>query len=291
MSVLCLIANPKRPVLTPQMLQNIAANIGGEINWLAQNIACEIVAPKANDAIEQTRSILEDLPVDLVMVPRNNRRKKLLLADMDSTMIEQECIDELADALDLKPKISKITESAMRGEIDFAQALTTRVALLKGLSLDIIKQVRREQITLTPGGRVLVKTMQEYGAFTSLVSGGFTLFADYFAKRIGFDEAIANELELDANEKLTGRVIPPIVDSSAKVARLNQLVSEQNITSNAVIAVGDGANDLPMLLEAGMGVALHAKPAVAKAAPFSLEHADLSGLLYLQGYNEEEFVY
>ena len=291
MSVLCLIANPKQPVLTPQMLQGISATIGGEINWLAQKIACEIVAPKADDAVEQTRLILDDLPVDLVMVPCNNRRKKLLLADMDSTMIEQECIDELADALDLKSKIAKITQSAMRGEIDFGQALATRVALLKGLSLDIVKQVRREQITLAPGGRVLVKTMQEYGAFTSLVSGGFTLFADYFAKRIGFDEAIANELELDTNQNLTGRVTPPIIDSSAKVLRLNQLISKQGITSRDVIAVGDGANDLPMLLEAGMGVALHAKPAVAKAAPYSLKHADLSGLLYLQGYNEEEFVY
>lgn len=291
MSVLCLIANPKQPVLTPQMLQSISATIGGEINWLAQNIACEIVAPNADDAIEQTRLMLEDLPVDLVMVPANNRRKKLLLADMDSTMIEQECIDELADALDLKPKVEKITQSAMRGEIDFGEALATRVALLKGLSLDIIKQVRREQITLAPGGRVLVKTMQEYGAFTSLVSGGFTLFADYFAKRIGFNEAIANELELDENFTLTGHVTPPIIDSSAKVTRLNHLIAKQNIKPIDTIAVGDGANDLPMLLEAGMGVALHAKPEVAKAAPISLKHADLSGLLYLQGYNEEELVY
>ncbi|HHB82627.1 MAG TPA: phosphoserine phosphatase SerB [Devosia sp.] len=290
MSVLCLIANPQTPALTSQIVQAIHREIGGEINWLAQTIACEIIAPKSTSSIEIATQAVNTLPVDVVMVPRTNRRKKLLLADMDSTMIEQECIDELADALGLKPEISAITERAMRGELDFSEALKTRVALLKGLDLDVIKQVRRQAITLSPGGRVLVKTMQEYGAYTSLVSGGFTLFADYFARRIGFDEAIANMLEMDENQKLTGTVSLPIVDSETKVSRLRTLVSQLKITTADAVTVGDGANDLPMLQAAGLGVALHAKPAVAAAAPYCIRHGDLTALLYLQGFNEEEFV-
>ncbi len=290
MSVLCLIANPQTPALTSQIVQAIHREIGGEINWLAQTIACEIIAPKSTNSIEIATQAVNTLPVDVVMVPRANRRKKLLLADMDSTMIEQECIDELADVLGLKPEISAITERAMRGELDFSEALKTRVALLKGLDLDVIKQVRRQAITLSPGGRVLVKTMQEYGAYTSLVSGGFTLFADYFARRIGFDEAIANILEMDENQKLTGTVSLPIVDSETKVNRLRTLVSQLKITTADAVTVGDGANDLPMLQAAGLGVALHAKPAVAAAAPYCIRHGDLTALLYLQGFNEEEFV-
>lgn len=290
MTVLCLITNPDQPLLTIDMIQDIHRQTGGEINWLAQKNACEIIGPKSQDSMEIAREIVGNLPIDIVMVPRENRRKKLLLADMDSTMIEQECIDELADALNIKPQIAAITERAMRGELDFKAALATRVNLLKGLSLATVKEVRRERITLTPGGRVLVKTMHEYGAFTSLVSGGFTLFADYFAKRIGFDEAVANVLEFDAEQKLTGKVTPPIVDSASKVSRLTELTSKLNITPQDSICVGDGANDLPMLKEAGMGVACHAKPAVAKAAPYKIAHGDLTALLYLQGYNEEEFI-
>ncbi len=290
MTVLCLITNPDQPLLTPDMMKTIHQQTGGEINWLAQRIAFEIIGPKSHDSVSVAKEIIGDLPVDIVSVPRKNRRKKLLLADMDSTMIEQECIDELADALNIKPQIAAITERAMRGELDFKESLATRVSLLKGLSLENIKEVRRERISLTPGGRVLVKTMREYGAFTSLVSGGFTLFADYFAKRIGFDEAVANVLEFDAEQNLTGNVIPPIIDSASKVTRLAQLTASLNITPDDSMCVGDGANDLPMLKEAGMGVACHAKPAVATAAPYKIEHGDLTALLYLQGYNEEEFV-
>ncbi len=289
-SVLCLISNPLDLALNSEIVARIQAETGGEITWLSQKTACEIITPKTGNAEQIALEILSDLPVDVALVPRQNRRKKLLIADMDATMINEECIDELADELGLKPEIAAITAKAMRGELDFAEALTTRVKLLRGLDLQTIKQVRRERISLAPGGRVLVHTMKEYGAFCALVSGGFTLFADYFAKRIGFNEATANVLEFDENDRLTGQVAPPIVDSSTKVRRLEELRKKLGIQDQQTLAVGDGANDLPMLKEAGMGVALHAKPAVAAAAPFRIEHGDLSALLYLQGYGEEEFV-
>ena len=290
MSVLCLIANPDEPALTPELITKVQKQTGGEINWLAQKIACEINNPQSPNPLVIAKETVAEYPVDFVLLPNKNRRKKLLLADMDSTMIEQECIDELAQALGIKEKIAHITRQAMNGELDFRQALYTRVMLIEGLELKQIKEIRRENITLRPGGRVLVKTMQEYGAYCELVSGGFDIFARYFAKRIGFDNATANQLEFDENERLTGRVLPPIVDADTKTARLESLVEELGITIDDTITVGDGANDLPMLKAAGMGVALHAKPPVAAAAPYSLKYADLSALLYMQGFNEEEFV-
>ena len=223
-------------------------------------------------------------------MPLANRRKKLLVADMDSTMIDQECIDELAAALGIKDQVAEITERAMRCELDFEQALDTRVGLLKGLERKIVEDVRRERITLANGGRALVQTMKAYGAYTALVSGGFTLFAGYFAKRIGFDEAVANVLEFDADDRLTGTVTKPIVDKDTKRTRLLALVEELKISQALTIAVGDGANDLDMLEVAGMGVALHAKPAVAERAEIRIDHGDLTALLYLQGYSEEDFV-
>lgn len=293
MTVLCLIANPADPALSPELIAKIHEQVGGEINWLAQTIACEINSPKSSDPLNIAKEMIAEYPIDVVLLPKENhkkRRKKLLLADMDSTIIEQECIDELGQVLGIKAKIAEITKQAMDGKLDFKQALSTRVMLLKGLKLSEVKRVRRESITLSPGGRVLVKTMKEYGAYCELVSGGFSIFADFFAKRIGFDNATANLLEFDENEQLTGKIIPPIVDAKTKTDRLQSLVEELGITIDETITVGDGANDLPMLKQAGMGVALHAKPSVAAAAPYSLKHADLSALLYMQGFNEEEFI-
>jgi phosphoserine phosphatase len=226
---------------------------------------------------------------DVVVQPSENREKRLLVADMDSTMINEECIDELAAALGIKAEVAAITDRAMRGELDFAQALDTRVALLKGLERSIIEAIRREQITLAPGGRALVQTMKEYGAYTALVSGGFTFFADYFAKRIGFHEAVANVLDFDG-EQLAGTVAKPIVDKDTKRERLLALAAERNVPLSQTLAVGDGANDLDMIRVAGFGVALHAKPAVAAQAGIRIDHGDLTALLYLQGYSDEEIV-
>ena len=289
MSVLCLIANPVEPMFDVRLAAAIHREIGGEINWLHHGVACDIISPKAPDPIAVARTFLGTAPVDVALVPRSSRRKKLLIADMDSTMIEQECIDELADAVGIKPQIAEITERAMNGELDFEAALRTRVALLKGLDRAAIEAVRREKITFTPGGRALVQTMKAYGAYTALISGGFTFFADFFGKRIGFDEATANTLEFDG-DVLTGTVAAPIVGKATKLARLKALVDERGIWMDETLAVGDGANDLDMIKASGLGVAFRAKPAVAAQADARIENGDLTALLYLQGYMEDEIV-
>ena len=291
MPVLCLIASPIDSELDPALAAAVVKETGGELNWLDHSIACEIIEPKSTDALtmDLARSVIGTRRVDVALVPTENRRKPILVADMDSTMINEECIDELAAALGIKEQVADITDRAMRGELDFGQALDTRVALLKGLERKVIEEVRREQITLAPGGRALIQTMKAYGAYTALVSGGFTFFADYFAKRIGFDEAVANVLEFDG-DRLTGTVTKPIVDKNTKRERLTTLAAERNLPLSQTIAVGDGANDLDMIRIAGFGVALHAKPAVAAEAGIRIDHGDLTALLYLQGYTDEDIV-
>lgn len=289
-SVLVLVANPSDTALDSKLAQAIQHETGGYINWLHQRVACEIHEPKSADPVLIARQVIGGKPVDAGLVPLANRRKQLLVADMDSTMIEQECIDELADAVGIKDKVAEITRRAMNGELDFEQALRTRVALIKGLERHVIEEIRRERITLAPGGRALVHTMKAFGAYTSLVSGGFTYFADYFAKRIGFDEAIANVLEFDGEERLTGTVALPIVDKTTKLTRLQALAAERSIPMEQTMAVGDGANDLDMIRAAGLGVAVHAKPHVAAEADIRIDFADLTALLYLQGFEEEDIV-
>ena len=228
------------------------------------------------------------MPIDIFVQPRAHRRKKLLLADMDLTMIRQECIDELADFVGLKDKVSAITRRAMRGEIEFEPALRERVALLRGLEHNIVDRILDERIVLTPGGRALVQTMRANGAHTVLVSGGFTMFTEKIAAAIGFNEARANVLVVDG-AFFAGTVNEPNPGCEAKVAALSEFRLSLGLSRAETMAIGDGANDLAMLQEAGLGVAYHAKPAVAAAAHARVDHCDLGALLYAQGYGRREF--
>ena len=228
--------------------------------------------------------------IDVVVQPAAHRRKKLFLVDMDSTMIGQECIDELADYAGLKARVAAITERAMRGEIAFEPALRERVALLKGMPVKIIDVVIEKRITLTPGARTLVATMRANGTHTCMVSGGFTLFTDIIAKKIGFDETHANRLMLEG-DKLAGMVKEPVFGRDAKRATLVELRTRLKLAKHDTLAAGDGANDMDMIAVAGLGVAYHAKPKLAEAAIARIDHGDLTALLYVQGYRKDEFVH
>ena len=256
----------------------------------AADIPFTLAAPADQRALAQHLRGILNAPIDIVVQPAANRRKKLFLADMDSTMIGQECIDELADYVGLKAHVAAITERAMRGEIAFEPALRERVALLEGLSVSVIEEVLRERIKLTAGARLLVATMRRNGARTCLVSGGFTLFTDRIAAMIGFDENRANSLTIVDGHKLAGTVAEPIFGRDGKRAALLELRGELGLGKDDTMAIGDGANDLDMIVEAGLGVAYHAKPKVAEAAAARIDHNDLTALLYVQGYRREEFV-
>ena len=292
--VATLICNPANPALDSTIVDGARAILpsAGPARWLWDEVAIDIPfdSDEPHSVIaDRLRAARGDLPIDVVVQPVANRRKKLFLADMDSTMIGQECIDELADFAGLKAHVSAITERAMRGEIDFEPALRERVALLKGLDLKVIDEVLDTRITLTPGGRELVNTMRAQGGYTCLVSGGFTAFSRVVAERIGFQENHANELLADRG-KLTGFVSEPILGRAAKLATLLELRETHDVDAVDTLAVGDGANDLGMIEKAGMGVAFHAKPAVAAAAHARIDFGDLSALLYMQGYQRSEFV-
>ena len=226
--------------------------------------------------------------VDVVVQPAENRAKRLLVADMDSTMITVECIDELADYAGIKAQISAVTEAAMRGELDFEAALDARVALLKGLDESVIERCLAERVRIMPGAVALVRTMKTRGALTILVSGGFTRFAEPVAGMIGFDRAIANRLEIGSGV-LTGMVAKPIVGSDTKLQTLLNAVAELELPLETTLAVGDGANDLAMIKQAGLGVAYHAKPIVAAAAGARVDNGDLTSLLYAQGIARKDW--
>jgi phosphoserine phosphatase len=291
--VATLIAHPSNPILTPKLGEEAAEAVKASgLYWLADGIACDLALRDGTDlqATEATlRSIIADSPVDVVVQEADTRRKKFLIADMDSTMIGQECIDELADVVGLKDQVSAITARAMNGEIAFEPALRERVALLKGLPIAVVDDVIGKRITLTAGGPELIATMKARGFYTALVSGGFTVFTKRIAAKLGFDEDRANVL-MEKDGMLTGEVGEPILGRQAKVDALLDIAARLGISPADAIAVGDGANDLGMLGIAGSGVALHAKPAVAAEARMRIDHGDLTALLYIQGYRKTDFV-
>ncbi len=289
--VATLISDPRRPSITPALLAEAGRVVGGaEHRLLAEGHAADLLPGRSGpgEAEAALRHLLRSEPLDIVVQPAGGRRKRLFLADMDSTMIEQECIDELADLVGLKAEVAAITERAMQGEIAFEPALRERVALLKGLPVGVVDRLLRERITLMPGGSALVATMRAHGAYTCLVSGGFTVFTGPVGSRIGFEEDRANRLLVE-DGRLTGLVQEPILGREAKLATLVELRERLGLRRDETLAVGDGANDLAMLGEAGLGVAYHAKPAVAAAAHARIEHGDLTALLFIQGYAASEF--
>ncbi|MET0443598.1 MAG: phosphoserine phosphatase SerB [Pseudorhodoplanes sp.] len=292
-NVATLIADPRGTALSAHRLEVARAALPGasEPRWLDHGIAADIVFTGGGSDFRAIADKLRDAVAnefDVVVQPTEHRRKMLLVADMDSTMIGQECIDELADLVGLRAHVSAITERAMRGEIAFEPALRERVALLKGLPVTVVDEVIEKRITLTPGARLLINTMRKHGAFTCLVSGGFSLFTQQIGEMIGFDENHANMLLVESG-KLTGYVEEPILGREAKLDTLLELARHLKLPLESSLAVGDGANDLAMIERAGLGVAYHAKPAVAAAAHARIDRGDLTALLYLQGYSRDDF--
>ena len=290
MYTVTVLAAPARADLTEERVEALRDLFaGGHIIWLDDSIAAEFPAealpPDAAAIADDTRLA----GFDLVIQPTEGRRKAVLLADMDSTMIEQECIDELADMAGVGPRVAAITARAMNGELNFHEALIERVSLLAGLNELVIQQVLDERITIAPGGRTLIATMRAQGAYCALVSGGFTAFTAPIAAELGFNEHRANALLADEGV-LTGHVGLPILGREAKIEALEEITAQHGLTPADAIVVGDGANDLGMIQLAGTGVALHAKPVVAAQAGVRIDHGDLTALLYLQGYGRDEFV-
>ena len=286
-NILVLLANPARPALDDgtvraivEVLRSTGASVGTP-DWLAEGIACDV--PFDGEPMDMGMTGL-----DAVTVPAANRRKRLLVADMESTMIRNEMLDELADFLNLREKIAGITARAMNGEIDFEAALKARVELLKGLPVSTLDEAAR-RIEYMPGGSTLVATMKKHGAYCALVSGGFTYFTKMVREKLGFDFDAANTLAI-AGTALAGTVGLPILGKEAKLSTLQRLCGERGLGLGDAITVGDGANALPMLQAAGLGVAFHAKPIVAAQVPARIRHGDLTALLYLQGYRRSDFI-
>jgi phosphoserine phosphatase len=291
-----LIAGPAGPALGDNVLESVRAALPASkaATWLDDGIAADISFTPASGADQRAiaqhiTDLLGGAAIDVVVQPSARRRKKLLVADMDSTMIGQECIDELADFAGLKAHVAAITERAMRGDIAFEPALRERVALLRGLPVSAVDEVIEQRITPSPGARILVATMREHGAHTCLVSGGFSLFTQRVAAMIGFDESHANTL-LVKDDMLIGEVEEPVLGREAKLDTLLELSRHLQLPLEDTLAIGDGANDLAMIGRAGLGVAYRAKPALAAAAHARIDHGDLTALLYAQGYRRHEFV-
>ena len=290
--VATLIAHPQDARITNALADAAVRTCGARaLYWLADGVAADIPLPDgpSEDELDGAiRAALAGHPVDVAIQPAEGRRKRLLIADMDSTMIEQECIDELADEAGFGAQVAAVTERAMRGEIEFEAALRERVAVLRGLPLTTVERVLRTRIVHRSGGAELVATMRANGAHAMLVSGGFTLFTSEVGAALGFDENRANELVVEG-DALAGTVAEPILGRQAKLEALDEACERLGLTRAECIAVGDGANDLAMIEAAGTGVALHAKPAVAARADVRIDHGDLTALLYVQGYRKADF--
>jgi phosphoserine phosphatase len=290
MFTVTLLTNPDTPLVDRATVESLRNGWGGgDARWLDPGVAAEFSVPVMPENRWQVWQDMQSLKVDLVVQPTEGRRKRLLLADMDSTMIRQECIDELADEAGVGAYVAGITARAMNGELDFEAALKERVGLLKGLPEAVIERVYRDRITFMPGGRNLIATMKANGGHAALVSGGFTAFTARVAKALGFDENRANTLHAE-DGKLTGTVAEPILGKQAKLDALEQISARLGLDMGETMAVGDGANDLAMLNRAGAGVALHAKPSVAAQCDIRVNHGDLTALLFIQGYAREDFV-
>ena len=285
-----LLTSPEKRSLDPALVESLRnAWGGGDAVWLSPDEAAEFSLPAVPANRWDVWADLQKLGVDLVVQPDEGRRKKMLLADMDSTMIQQECIDELADEAGVGERVKDITARAMNGELDFDGALRERVGLLAGLDADVIQTVLQTRISMMSGGATLLATMKSNSAYAALVSGGFTAFTESVAKHLGFDENRANTL-IVKDGALTGEVGLPILGKQAKVDALEQITARLGLSDSDVMAVGDGANDLGMLHRAGTGVALHAKPSVAAECDVRINHGDLTALLYIQGYPRDAFV-
>lgn len=290
MFIATLLTNPETPKLDRVAVESLRnAWGGGDAVWLDPGVAAEFALEAVPANLWEVWDGFQAMGIDLAVQPAVGRKKRMLIADMDSTMIQQECIDELADEAGVGAYVAGITARAMNGELDFEAALRERVGLLKGLEEAVIARVIRDRITLMPGGRALVATMRGNGGYAALVSGGFTAFTGAIAGVLGFDENRANRLLVEAG-RLTGAVAEPILGRAAKVQALEEISARLGVSPAEAVAVGDGANDLGMLGIAGMGVALHAKPSVQAECQVRVNHGDLTALLYLQGYRRDEFL-
>ena len=294
-SVLTLIADPLQERLDDSMLVPVRGALealGATVeaaDWLAPATACDLpFSGAAEDAAHAAAArVLAGRRIDVIALPRAGRRKRVLVADMESTIIRQEMLDEIGAEIGIGPRIAEITRRAMNGEIDFKGALRERVGLLAGVPTRLLEDLKA-RIELMPGAAVLLATLKKHGVHTALVSGGFRTYTGFIRDRLGFDEDHANELET-ADGKLTGRAVEPILDKDSKLASLTRIAAEHQVPLAATLTVGDGANDLPMLKAAGLGVAFRAKPVVAAEARARVDHGDLTALLYAQGYRQAEF--
>lgn len=288
MNVITILSDLSKHPITKDLINELKDKLDvSDIKCLSEDAAYDLYCGNIDGAEAIIQQVTSNQPIDYVIQSTDNRKKKMLISDMDSTIINQECIDELADFAGFKEKVSDITERAMNGELDFSEALTERVKLLAGLPVSVLEEAYKSKITFTQGAKELVKTMSNNGAYCMLVSGGFQFFTGRVTIDLGFDFHDSNELGI-ADNKLTGEVILPIRDKETKLQRLNEYVASSNISSDDVLAVGDGANDLPMIKAAGMGVAFHAKPAVQQEVAIKINNTGLRSLLYMQGYTDKE---